>query len=550
MNNLNFALLIALGFLSFALPPPQAAHSQQVWEEWQARNGSRGYLDDNAEVVQVDTAENVFIAGTSAMPRNACDYAIIKYNPHGRLLWYRTYNGPGNYYDNVSDMALDHAGNAIVTGFSYGSGSAWDYATVKYSASGDQLWVSRYDGPDHWQDYARAIAVDLNNNAYVAGSIASGGHLQWCTIKYSPNGAQQWIATYNGSAGLGAHANDIAADNFGNVYVTGHQQMPFGPAPWDWATIKYNCEGVVQWTASYNGPGDEYDEGIAVAVGYDGSVFVTGRADCGEPLEDYSTIKYSQDGDQLWVAAYGAPGYSEDYPVDIAVSPAGNVFVTGYSGVFPNYDYVTIKYSSAGQQLWMDVYNGPGNSYDEAYDLVLDKFDNCYVTGITTNATGNGDYATIKYNAYGVRQWIALYDGPARSGDGAKSIALDGEYHVYVTGSSAVSHTGVTDYVTIKYSQSGAVESPQSSAETVCLSATPNPFNPSTVLSFEMRDASFVKLSVLDISGRLAATLVDGWREAGVHEEIFDGTGLATGIYIYRVEAGTQSETGKLILLK
>jgi len=79
---------------------------------------------------------------------------------------------------------------------------------------------------------------------------------------------------------------------------------------------------------------------------------------------------------------------------------------------------------------------------------------------------------------------------------------------------------------------------------------SPNPFNPTTVLSFELRAASFVRLSVYDISGRLVAALVDGWRDAGEHEVTFDGSGLAAGIYLSRLTTGDRSAVQKLILMK
>lgn len=85
---------------------------------------------------------------------------------------------------------------------------------------------------------------------------------------------------------------------------------------------------------------------------------------------------------------------------------------------------------------------------------------------------------------------------------------------------------------------------------TFAVSARPNPFNPTTLLSFELQDASFVKLAVYDVSGRLVATLADGWREAGRHEVTFDGSGLPSGIYVYRLAAGGWSSSAKLILLK
>ncbi|HEX7342692.1 MAG TPA: hypothetical protein VF398_00405, partial [bacterium] len=66
----------------------------------------------------------------------------------------------------------------------------------------------------------------------------------------------------------------------------------------------------------------------------------------------------------------------------------------------------------------------------------------------------------------------------------------------------------------------------------LCLLACfPNPFNPSTTISYQLSADSPVRLQVLDVSGRLVATLVNGWRDAGVHEAIFDGAELPSGIY-------------------
>jgi len=80
--------------------------------------------------------------------------------------------------------------------------------------------------------------------------------------------------------------------------------------------------------------------------------------------------------------------------------------------------------------------------------------------------------------------------------------------------------------------------------------AYPNPFNPTTAVSFELRAASRVNLKVYDTAGREVKTLVEGWREAGVHQVTFDGSGLASGVYLVRMEAGDFTATMKLVLLK
>jgi len=80
--------------------------------------------------------------------------------------------------------------------------------------------------------------------------------------------------------------------------------------------------------------------------------------------------------------------------------------------------------------------------------------------------------------------------------------------------------------------------------------AYPNPFNPTTTLSFELPVAMNVNLSVFDITGRLVSELVNGFHTEGSYEVVFDGYQSASGIYIYSFKAGEFSETGKLVLVK
>lgn len=84
---------------------------------------------------------------------------------------------------------------------------------------------------------------------------------------------------------------------------------------------------------------------------------------------------------------------------------------------------------------------------------------------------------------------------------------------------------------------------------------SPNPFNGFTTISYELRAANFVSLKVYDTAGRRVATLVEGWREPGNHQVIFDpiganGSRLPSSLYLYRLSAGTNTATGKMVLLK
>jgi len=80
--------------------------------------------------------------------------------------------------------------------------------------------------------------------------------------------------------------------------------------------------------------------------------------------------------------------------------------------------------------------------------------------------------------------------------------------------------------------------------------AYPNPFNSSTIISFELQSASFVELVVYDVMGREAARLIDEFKTAGTYEVTFDGSELASGVYFARLNAGEFMQTRKMLLLK
>lgn len=78
----------------------------------------------------------------------------------------------------------------------------------------------------------------------------------------------------------------------------------------------------------------------------------------------------------------------------------------------------------------------------------------------------------------------------------------------------------------------------------------PNPFNPSTSITFTLKKQDLVRLSIFDASGREVKVMVNGWRSAGEYTERFDGSMLASGVYFYKLEAGNFSATKKMMLVK
>ncbi len=78
----------------------------------------------------------------------------------------------------------------------------------------------------------------------------------------------------------------------------------------------------------------------------------------------------------------------------------------------------------------------------------------------------------------------------------------------------------------------------------------PNPFNPQTTIRFSVPEASVVMLAVYDVLGREVRVLVDGVREAGVHEVVFEAGDLPSGTYLYRLETPQGSFVKTMLLVK
>ena len=78
----------------------------------------------------------------------------------------------------------------------------------------------------------------------------------------------------------------------------------------------------------------------------------------------------------------------------------------------------------------------------------------------------------------------------------------------------------------------------------------PNPFNPATTINYSIPQSGFVTIKLYDILGRQVATLVNDNKPAGNYSAKFDGSKLVSGVYFYRMEAGSFSQTKKLLLLK
>jgi hypothetical protein len=257
---------------------------------------------------------------------------IISGSAQIQQAWVDHYNsGITNGTNQTVKMVLDSGGNIYVTGFSQSTNGHLGYTTIKYAPNGIQQWAARYDPTNDTSTTPTALALDNSNNVLVTGN--------GLTIKYDPNGNQLWTAPYAGAA--------LSVDTNGNAVVTGINTS-FG-------TVKLNANGSNLWSVTYPssyGP----SLGQQVVSASDGSVYVAGSYTytCQDGMCDLEmlVIKYDSYGNQLWTANSLQADISLVQVEGAALDTSGNFdVVVDYGPDFA--PFITSQYSINGGLNWV-----------------------------------------------------------------------------------------------------------------------------------------------------------------------------------------------------
>jgi hypothetical protein len=239
-------------------------------------------------------------------------------------------------------------------------------------------------------------------------------------------------------------AEAIDVDRFGNVYVSGTAFHTSSGVDASITTIKYDAGGKEQWVV--RGPASFYVDPVGLSVDGFGNVYVAGTTWSSSTWRDYVTVKYSPAGIQLWARTYNGPANSADIVIASAIDKSGNVYVTGNSwGTDTYYDAVTIKYDAGGLEQWVARYDGPPGSSDWVRDLVVDGSGNVYVAV--------SPFAVIKYDSKGSQVWVKDQRTRSDAYPGVAGIAVDALGDIYVTGS--IDSYPNPDQVVAKYDPDG-----------------------------------------------------------------------------------------------
>jgi len=204
--------------------------------------------------VVADTLGNVYVVGTNSIVTGGSDLVLLKYDSSGNLQYQKTWGGIQTY---GTAVAVDNAGDAYVTGYTYDLGTTPGISSVmllKYDPSGNLLFTKMWGGTQN--DFARGIAIDVDGSIYVVGYTKSysinKGIPSAFLAKFDQGGNLLYQRIWGGDRGDFAYG--VAVDGGENAYVTGYTYS-FGPNTQgaNLFVLKYDVNGILLYEKTYGG---------------------------------------------------------------------------------------------------------------------------------------------------------------------------------------------------------------------------------------------------------------------------------------------------------
>ena len=400
--------------------------------------------------------KGVFFAGgdvyTSAV-RNE-DALIVKYNSTGKVLWTRTWAGPGANIDEVWYLATTAKGDVYAAVYSSPDGGATSTVVIKYNAAGKLQWTATQPGNVGTGTSPNGLAVDGSGNAIVLCTTAlNGGGAQGIDVVKYPSGSATplWSATLYPDAGgqavgAGYWASGLAVDAAGDAFVAAAVRDSTSPSA-------RNNAVVARFAAA-----DGAETHVRISDYAEGSVF-SGVAVRGSvvALAGWAATVAANQQESALVATYdtaltpqhrvlyrmSSATTERDFANAVAIGRHGDVFITGYLNQPPAggsgwYDScLTARFSPTlgTTAMWAKRF-WPGSGLAggaEGTQLILDSSDNVYVAGYVELKGGmdNGDALIFKYSPAGTQRWKVTWGDTAKQEDWVGGMALGGTNALY-----------------------------------------------------------------------------------------------------------------------
>lgn len=362
---------------------------------WQQTYNGTSNTQDYGVAVVCDSNDNIYLTAAMTNTSTNLDITLMKLNSTGTLQWNSSWNGTNNLIDIPSALTIDNFGNIVVVGVTLNVSTQADYAILKFDTAGQLIWHSTYDYAN-LSDLATGVTIDASNNVIVTGGSASANNSwDYANLKYNgTNGIIDTIIRVN-VPGLGLDkALAVTRDIQGNIYITGYTEANNNK---NIQTVKINASFNLAWVKNFDGDNLE-DIAKTIAVDGSGNVYVGGTTKKSNGGSDYILIKYDANGNDIWQKRYTAPNPTQAAELaDMKLTSNGEIFIVGTVKTNNGTDFGSIKYDTNGVLKFEKLFTSNGIYNDKASNLALKDDYSFYITGLSKDSLANDKYVTIKY---------------------------------------------------------------------------------------------------------------------------------------------------------
>jgi hypothetical protein len=339
-------------------------------------------IDSNNNVYITGSTAGSLDGNTSA---GGDDIFLVKYDSSGTKVWTRQLGTTGTDY--AHGVAIDSNNNVYITGITAGSldgnttGGSYDAFLVKYDSSGTKIWTRQLGSTA--DDYAVGVAIDSNNNVYITGYTSNSldgntnaGGSDAFLVKYDSSGTKIWTRQ------LGTTVNDyaynVAIDSNNNVYIAGYTSNSLyvtNAGSDDAFLVKYDSSGTKIWTRQLGTTVNDY--AFDVAIDSNNNVYITGYTNgsldgnTSTGSNDAFLVKYDSSGSKIWTRQLGTT--ASDYAFDVAIDSNNNVYITGHTNGSLNGNT-----GAGSNDAFLAKYAAPGWLY---FNVGTNRFNQTYVNG-------------------------------------------------------------------------------------------------------------------------------------------------------------------------
>jgi len=451
----KFPRCFVLGAVAAVLASLAAPAQGEIPPEWVARLPVGSALAAGLSSMVVAADGVTFVTGTTGPSYNT-DVLTAAFAPDGALIWSHVYNGPQDWHDQGRGIALGPDGVVWVTGNTPGPGNYANVLLLKYdAATGTLLQSILYSSAPFTSEHGGAIVVDAAGNVTIGGGTVGDG-ADALILGFDSNGQFRWKQVWDGPA-FAPYSQDnalkVLLDPSGDPVVMIHGVMAsLHP---DYVVVKYAAsDGAKIWETAWGVAGGDFPRDMEIDAA--GDIYVTGTGL--NFTNQFSTIKLrGSDGLLLW-QAYDSAG-ADDAASALALDSEGGVYVTGTvdpDGDESNFNdniYTVKRDAASGAQLWTHLYGQDCvGCFDVPTDILVDPAGHVFVIGSTSSPPYNADLILMLLDsASGLETDRGIVPSGTSQSAGAGILAFDASSNLFNGGRITNYDTGQVDMSVVKY---------------------------------------------------------------------------------------------------